>query len=197
MILVCDNYDSFTYNLVQYLGECCAEVSVFRNDAFVSASDVCSKYPDIKGIVISPGPGRPERAGLSNELVKYFGKTTPILGICLGHQCIGQVFGAEVQRGAKVFHGKTSLIEHDGRGVLEGTRNPLEAVRYHSLLLTRDTIPCSLTVTAQTAEGEIMGVRHRDYDIEGLQFHPESIFTDDGKRIIMNFVDKCYQRQAS
>lgn len=191
MILVCDNYDSFTYNLVQYLGECGAQVKVFRNDAFGSAADIGAHYKQVTGMVISPGPGGPEEAGISNELISFFAGKIPILGICLGHQCIGRVFGGEIVRGSKVYHGKTSLIRHDGKGILLGTDNPLEATRYHSLLLRKDSVPSCLKVTAETREGEVMGVRHRDYLIEGLQFHPESILTGGGKDIIRNFVALC------
>ncbi len=191
MILVCDNYDSFTYNLVQYLGEWGAQVEVFRNDAFKSASHVGAIYKEAKGLVISPGPGGPEDAGISKELIGFFAGKVPILGVCLGHQCIGQFFGGEIIRSSNVFHGKTSIIRHDGEGVLKGMDNPLEATRYHSLLLRKESIPFCLKVTAETKEGEVMGIRHSDYDIEGLQFHPESILTGNGKEIIHNFVVGC------
>jgi anthranilate synthase/aminodeoxychorismate synthase-like glutamine amidotransferase len=186
MILVVDNYDSFTYNLVQYLGELGARMEVVRNDA-VSVDDVARMRPE--RIVISPGPGTPDQAGVSLDLIRRLGPTTPILGVCLGHQAIGQAFGATVARAGHQMHGKTSEISHDARGVFAGLPNPFTATRYHSLVILRDTVPDALEVTASAEDGEIMGVRHRGWPIEGVQFHPESILTVEGKRLLKNFLD--------
>ena len=185
MLLVIDNYDSFTYNLVQYFGELGADPFVKRNDE-ISPDEIAVLKP--ARIVISPGPGTPNEAGISNEVIRRFGPTVPLLGVCLGHQCIGQVFGGEVVRAGRLMHGKTSPILHHGTGVFAGLPNPFDATRYHSLLVKRDTFPAALEITAETAEGEIMGLRHREYPIHGVQFHPESILTLEGKRLLQNFL---------
>jgi anthranilate synthase/aminodeoxychorismate synthase-like glutamine amidotransferase len=185
MILVIDNYDSFTYNLVQYLGELGATLEVARNDA-VDADAVARLAPE--RIVISPGPGTPDQAGISLDVIRRFGPTTPILGVCLGHQAIGQAFGATVARARTQMHGKTSDIRHDGRGVFAGLSNPLVATRYHSLVVLPVTVPDDLEITATAEDGEVMGLRHRRYPIEGVQFHPESILTVEGKRLLANFL---------
>lgn len=187
MILVIDNYDSFTYNLVQYFGELGADLVIRRNDQ-VTLEEVANLRPD--RICISPGPGTPLDAGISNELILRFGPTTPILGVCLGHQCIGHAFGGEVVRADRLMHGKTSLILHEGDGVFTGLPNPFEATRYHSLIVRRETLPRELEITAETAAHEIMGLRHRRYPVEGVQFHPESIMTEQGKRLLANFLRK-------
>ena len=186
MILVIDNYDSFTYNLVQYFGELGAELVVRRNDQ-TTLREIEELRPD--KICISPGPGTPDDAGISNELIRQFGPHTPILGVCLGHQCIGQVFGAEVVRADRLMHGKTSPILHEGDGVFRGLPIPFEATRYHSLIVRRETLPDELEVTAETSEREIMGLRHRRYPIHGVQFHPESIMTGEGKKLLANFLN--------
>jgi len=190
LILVCDNYDSFTYNLVQYLGELGAETFVFRNDA-VYPRDFGKLEQHARGIVISPGPGRPEDAGISMDLVRYFAGRIPVLGICLGHQCIGRVFGGEIVPAKTLYHGKTSEIRHDGKELFKNISNPFTATRYHSLVIDRKKIPSCLEVTAETKDGEVMGVRHRELKVEGLQFHPESILTLEGKKIISNFLKMC------
>ena len=187
MILVIDNYDSFTYNLVQYHGELGAELRVIRNDA-VDADGVAALAPE--GIVISPGPGTPDDAGVSLSLIRRLGERTPILGVCLGHQAIGQAFGGTVARAKAQMHGKTSDIRHDGRGVFVGLSNPLTATRYHSLVILPHTVPADLEVTAWAEDGEIMGVRHRRWPVEGVQFHPESILTVEGKRLLGNFLGR-------
>ncbi len=184
-VVVIDNYDSFTYNLVQYLGELGAEPLVHRNDV-VTVDEVEAVEPD--AIVISPGPGRPEDAGISNDLIARLGPRIPTFGVCLGHQCIGQVFGGQVVRAAQVMHGKTSWIRHSGVGVLAGLADPFEATRYHSLVVDRETLPAVLEVTAETEDGVIMGLRHREHPIEGVQFHPESILTSVGKDLLANFL---------
>ena len=184
MIVVIDNYDSFTYNLVQYLGELGAEVSVFRNDA-VSVEDICLLAPS--HIVVSPGPGDPSEAGVSKDVIRELGATTPILGVCLGHQCIGEVFGGNVVRAPRLMHGKTSPIYHQGDGLFTGISSPFEATRYHSLIV-EEPLPDQLVCTAFTREGEVMGLRHRKYPIYGVQFHPESILTAPGKQILKNFL---------
>jgi len=186
MILMIDNYDSFTYNLVQYLGQLGEEVAVRRNDA-VTLDEIEEMRPG--AIFLSPGPGSPERAGLTVDVIKRFHTAVPIMGICLGHQAIGYAFGADVVRAGRLMHGKTSGIINDGRTIFKGLTSPFDAGRYHSLLLRRETIPPCLEVSAETAEGEVMGVRHHDYPVEGIQFHPESILTPNGKRIIKNFLD--------
>jgi anthranilate synthase component 2 len=185
VILVIDNYDSFTYNLVQYLGELGATLEVVRNDA-LDVDAVVKLAPE--RIVISPGPGNPDQAGVSLEVIRRLGPTTPILGVCLGHQAIGQAFGATVARARVQMHGKTSEIHHDGRGVFAGLSNPFVATRYHSLVVLPDTVPADLEATARAEDGEVMGLRHRRYPVEGVQFHPESILTVEGKRLLANFL---------
>jgi anthranilate synthase component II len=186
MVLVIDNYDSFTYNLVQYLGELGAEVQVVRNDA-ASIESIGQRPPE--RIVISPGPGRPEDAGITMDVIREFGPTIPILGVCLGHQAIGAVFGGAVVRAAAPMHGKTSTIEHDGRGVFTGLTGPFVASRYHSLMVAEAGLPDELEVSARTREDKtIMGLRHRRWPIHGVQFHPESILTEEGRRLLRNFL---------
>ena len=187
MVLVIDNYDSFTYNLVQYLGEFGAEVRVMRNDV-VSVEDVANAKVD--RIVISPGPGRPEHAGVTMDVIRRLGETTPILGVCLGHQAIGAVFGGDVVRAGVPMHGKTSTIEHDGQGVFSGIAGPFIASRYHSLVVAESGLPPELEITARTREdSHIMGLRHRSWPVHGVQFHPESILTGEGKHILQNFLE--------
>lgn len=186
MLLMIDNYDSFTYNLVQYLGELGAEVRVYRNDA-VTVDEIAAWHP--AQIVISPGPCTPAEAGISVEVIRRFTGTIPILGVCLGHQCIGAAFGGHIVRADRLMHGKTSPIHHDGRTIFHGLSEPFEATRYHSLLVERATLPDSLELSAWTVEGEIMGVRHRRHLLEGIQFHPESILTVEGKHLLRNFLD--------
>jgi anthranilate synthase/aminodeoxychorismate synthase-like glutamine amidotransferase len=185
MLLILDNYDSFTYNLVQYFGELGAEMRVFRNDA-LTVDDVSALKPE--RICISPGPCTPNEAGISLELIRELGATTPILGVCLGHQSIGQVYGGDVVRADRLMHGKTSPIHHSGRSVFAGMSNPFEATRYHSLIVKRETLPDCLEITAWTEEGEIMGLMHKEHPVHGVQFHPESILTQDGKRLLENFL---------
>ena len=189
-ILVIDNYDSFVYNLVQYLGELGARPEVHRDDA-ITLDDVERVDPD--GILISPGPGTPADAGLSNEIIRSWGSRVPVFGVCLGMQCMGEVFGGDVVRAPRVVHGKTSLIEHRGVGVFEGLTNPLEATRYHSLVVDRSTLPDELEITAVTDDGLIMGLRHRELMVEGVQFHPESVLTHEGHRLVNNFLRRCRQ----
>jgi anthranilate synthase/aminodeoxychorismate synthase-like glutamine amidotransferase len=185
VILVLDNYDSFTYNLVQYLGELGARMRVARNDALTS-DDVEALAPE--GIVISPGPGSPDGAGISLELIRRFHARVPILGVCLGHQAIGRAFGGRVARARRQMHGKTSPITHDGRGVFRGLPPRFEATRYHSLVVLEAGLPADLEITARADDGEIMGLRHRHYPVEGVQFHPESILTSQGKALLANFL---------
>lgn len=185
MILVVDNYDSFTYNLVQYLGELGADTRVVRNDE-VTPDGIADMKPE--RIVVSPGPCTPNEAGISCEVIRRFGERTPILGVCLGHQCIGQVYGGRVVRAGRLMHGKTSLIRHGGTGVFQGIPSPFEAIRYHSLLVERDSLPADLEITADTDQGEIMGLRHRRLPVHGVQFHPESILTQHGKQLLRNFL---------
>lgn len=185
MILVIDNYDSFTYNLVQYLGELGQEIRVFRNDE-IDLDGVAALAPD--HILISPGPCTPNEAGISLSLIERFKGEIPILGVCLGHQSIGQAFGGDVVRADELMHGKTSEIEHDGRTIFEGIPSPFTATRYHSLVVRRETLPDCLEISAETADGQIMGLRHRDYVVEGVQFHPESIMTGHGLDILRNFL---------
>ena len=185
MILVIDNYDSFTYNLVQYLGELGAEVQVFRNDA-ITLDEIAARRPE--RIVISPGPCTPREAGISCDVIRRFGPAVPLLGVCLGHQCLGEVYGGRVVRAARLMHGKTSLIRHNGQGVFQDLPNPFEATRYHSLLVERHSLPAELEITADTAEQEIMGLRHRQHPVYGVQFHPESILTPEGRRLLQNFL---------
>ena len=187
MVLVIDNYDSFTYNLVQYLGELGADMRVMRNDA-VTLEEVASANPT--HIVISPGPGRPEQAGVTMSVIRALGQRTPILGVCLGHQAIGAVFGGSVVRASAPMHGKTSAIEHDGRGVFRGIASPFVASRYHSLIVAHQTLPTALEVSARTRdEGIVMGLRHREWPIHGVQFHPESILTGEGRTMLRNFLE--------
>ena len=185
MILVIDNYDSFTYNLVQYLGQLGAETVVVRNDQ-ITLDEIEAMAPE--RILISPGPCTPTEAGICVPLVKRFAGRIPILGVCLGHQSIGEAFGGDVVRNDRIMHGKTSPIHHDGKGVFVGLPEPFQATRYHSLVVKRDTLPDCLEITAETAEGEIMGLRHREFDVQGVQFHPESALTPDGMALLRNFV---------
>jgi len=187
MLLMIDNYDSFTYNLYQYLCELGAEVEVARNDK-ISLEEIQDMSPE--GIIISPGPSTPLEAGISNDVIRQFGPSTPTLGVCLGHQCIGHVYGAKVDQAGEIRHGKTSMVSHNGAGVLVGLPNPFQAIRYHSLVVFPETMPDTLEVTARTENGLVMGLRHKDYPIEGVQFHPESILTPDGKHLLQNFLDK-------
>lgn len=185
MLLMIDNYDSFTYNLVQYLRELGAEVIVRRNDR-IGIDEIRALRPE--RIVLSPGPRSPAEAGICCDVIRAFGANTPILGVCLGHQCIGVAYGGRIVRAQRLMHGKTSPIRHDGRGVFHGLPSPFEATRYHSLLIERETMPGCLEVSARTAEGEVMGVRHRAHPVEGVQFHPESILTQPGKDLLANFL---------
>jgi anthranilate synthase component 2 len=185
MLLLIDNYDSFTYNLFQYLSELGEKVQVLRNDK-VTIADIEEMSPE--RIVISPGPGTPDRAGISNDVIRHFGPKTPILGVCLGHQCIGYTYGAVVERASEIMHGKSSLIHHNGKGILQGLPTPFPAIRYHSLVVMPQGLPDCLEVTAWTEKGIIMGLRHRQYPVEGVQFHPESIMTEVGKDILRNFL---------
>ncbi len=185
MLLVIDNYDSFTYNLVQYFGELGAEMIIKRNDE-ITLDEIRALKPE--RIVISPGPCTPNEAGISCDVIRTFAPSTPILGVCLGHQCMGQVWGGDVVRAGRLMHGKTSPIQHDGRGVFKDLPNPFEATRYHSLLVKRDTFPAVLEISAETAEQEIMGLRHREFPSHGVQFHPESILTLEGKKLLKNFL---------
>ncbi len=185
MLLVIDNYDSFTYNLVQYLGEMRVEMQIHRNDQ-ISLDKIRQLHPE--RILISPGPCSPKESGLSNEIIRTFSPQVPTLGVCLGHQCIGHVFGGNVIVNYRMMHGKTSLIKHNGKDLFEGMPNPFAATRYHSLVIQRESLPESLEVTAETEEGEIMGIKHRQYPIWGVQFHPESILTESGRMILQNFL---------
>ncbi len=185
MILIIDNYDSFTYNLVQYLGELSAEMEVYRNDK-ITLREIESMSPE--KIVISPGPCTPKEAGVSVDLVKKFGPSTPILGVCLGHQCIGYAYGGEVIRAPELMHGKTSLIHHHGTNLYKDLPSPFEAIRYHSLIVNRENLPACFRITSETEEGIIMGIRHSEYPVEGVQFHPESILTHWGKTLLKNFL---------
>ena len=186
MILLIDNYDSFTYNLYQYLCELGADIKVLRNDK-TTIQEIDDLAPE--KIVISPGPNSPDKAGISNDVIRHFGERTPTLGVCLGHQCIGYAYGGTVGGAGEIMHGKMSTIHHDGRGVLKGLPNPFEAIRYHSLAIYREDCPPELEVTAWTDKGIIMGVRHKRYPVEGIQFHPESIMTKVGKDVLQNFLD--------
>ena len=185
MILVIDNYDSFTYNLVQELGELGAEIEVFRNDK-ITVEEIEKKSPS--HIIISPGPCTPREAGISNDVVRAFAGRRPLLGVCLGHQCIAHAMGGDVVRAKRLMHGKTSMIYHDGKTIYEGISNPFEATRYHSLIVKGETLPAVFEVTAWTDRDEIMGIRHKEYPLEGVQFHPESFLTDEGMKILDNFL---------
>ncbi|MFH2066948.1 MAG: aminodeoxychorismate/anthranilate synthase component II [Pseudomonadota bacterium] len=186
MIVMIDNYDSFTYNLVQYFGQLGSEVHVVRNDR-TTIEQIEQWQPD--GIVISPGPGRPETAGISLSVVRHFSGKLPILGVCLGHQTIGEAFGGKVVSARKLMHGKTSLVQADGKRIYQGINKPFQAMRYHSLVVSRENLPDCLVITAESDDGEIMGIRHTDHPTEGIQFHPESIMTKVGKRLLRNFLD--------
>jgi anthranilate synthase/aminodeoxychorismate synthase-like glutamine amidotransferase len=186
MVFVLDNYDSFTYNLVQYMGELGADITVRRNDE-LTVDEVEALGPD--RILLSPGPCTPHEAGISVELVKHFAGKLPILGVCLGHQAIGAAFGGNVVRAAKLMHGKTSEVEHDGKTIFSGIATPMTCTRYHSLIVEEKGLPRDLEISARTADGTIMGLRHRKHAIEGVQFHPESVLTSDGKQLIRNFLE--------
>ena len=186
MLLMIDNYDSFTYNLYQYLAELGAEVVTVRNDK-ITLEDI--EAIDPQGIIISPGPATPLEAGISNNVIRRFGPKLPTLGVCLGHQCIGHVYGSKVDRAGEIRHGKTSMIHHDGKGVLAGLPSPFEAIRYHSLVVYPETMPDTMEITAWTADGLVMGLRHKEHPVEGVQFHPESIMTPQGKPLLQNFLD--------
>ena len=186
MILLIDNYDSFTYNLYQYLCQLGAEVVVKRNDD-IDIAGIEALAPE--RIVVSPGPSAPQQAGISNDVIRHFGPKVPVLGVCLGHQCLGYVYGAEVVRAKSVMHGKASAINHSGRGVFKGVPSPFSAIRYHSLAVSRESLPECLEVTAWTEDGEIMGLKHRDNNVEGVQFHPESFMSEYGKDILKNFLN--------
>ena len=187
MILLIDNYDSFTWNLYQYFCELGAEVLVRRNDA-LTLEEIAALAPE--KIVISPGPCTPDEAGISLAVIRHYAGKTPLLGVCLGHQAIAQAFGATIVRAAQVMHGKTSLIEHNGEGVFQGLNNPLTVTRYHSLVIDPPTLPSEFNVTARSASGEIMGIRHREWDLEGVQFHPESILSEQGHQLLANFLKR-------
>jgi anthranilate synthase component 2 len=186
MLLLIDNYDSFTYNLFQYLSELGQEVKVVRNDE-VTLDDIEKMSPE--RVVISPGPSSPVNAGISNDVIKHFGPKLPVLGICLGHQCIGYSYGGIVRQAKQIMHGKSSLINHDNSGVFKGLPNPFSAIRYHSLMVSEEKLPGCLQVTARTDDGTIMGLRHREYAVEGIQFHPESFMTSNGKALLRNFLN--------
>ena len=185
MILMIDNYDSFTYNLVQYLGELGEKLEIYRNDK-ITIDEIKALRPD--KIVISPGPGKPKDAGISEDVIRQFSGKTPILGVCLGHQAIGEVFGAEIVRADRIMHGKTSFIYHNGQTIFKGIKNPFQATRYHSLLIKPSSMPDCLEVIAQTKEKEIMAIKHKKFSLWGVQFHPESILTKEGKNILANFI---------
>jgi len=186
MVLVIDNYDSFTYNLVQYLGELGAEMQVFRNDK-ISIEEAVALKPE--KVLVSPGPCTPKEAGISCDIIREFGPRVPLLGVCLGHQSIGEVYGGKVVRAERLMHGKTSPILHHGESVFKGLPSPFEATRYHSLIVERESLPDCLKITAETAEGEIMGFQHTEHPVHGVQFHPESILTPDGKKLLRNFLE--------
>jgi anthranilate synthase/aminodeoxychorismate synthase-like glutamine amidotransferase len=186
MVFVLDNYDSFTYNLVQYMGEMGAEMTIRRNDE-LTVDEVEALAPE--RIVLSPGPCTPQEAGISVELIRRFAGQVPILGVCLGHQAIGAAFGGDVVRAPKLMHGKTSEVEHDGKTVFTGLASPMTCTRYHSLIVSEENLPAELEISARTPDGTIMGLRHREYPIEGVQFHPESVLTGDGKQLIRNFLE--------
>ena len=186
MILVIDNYDSFTYNLVQYLGELGAEMRVFRNDE-ISVEQAVALNPE--KVLVSPGPCTPKEAGISCDMIREFGPRLPVFGVCLGHQSIGEVYGGKVVRADRLMHGKTSPMIHEGKSVFKGMPSPFDATRYHSLIVERETLPDCLEITAWTSEGEIMGFRHKEHPVHGVQFHPESILTMEGKNLLQNFLD--------
>lgn len=186
MILVIDNYDSFTYNLVQYLGELGAEMKIFRNDK-ITVEEAVALKPD--NVLVSPGPCSPKEAGVSCDIIREFGPRVPLLGVCLGHQSLGEVYGGTVVRAGRLMHGKVSPIQHKGNSVFKGLPSPFDATRYHSLIVARESLPSCLTVTAETAEGEVMGLQHTDFPVHGVQFHPESILTEHGKTLLQNFLD--------
>jgi len=186
MILVIDNYDSFTYNLVQYLGELGAEMRVFRNDE-ITVEQAVALHPE--KVLVSPGPCTPKEAGISCDIIREFGPRLPLFGVCLGHQSIGDVYGGNVIRADRLMHGKTSPMLHEGQSVFKGLPSPFDATRYHSLIIERETLPDCLEITAWTAEGEIMGVQHKEHPVHGVQFHPESILTVEGKKLLQNFID--------
>ncbi|HHV74689.1 aminodeoxychorismate/anthranilate synthase component II [Thermoanaerobacterium sp. PSU-2] len=186
MLLLVDNYDSFTYNLYQFIGEIYSDILVVRNDK-IGLNDIA--LMNLKGIIISPGPGRPENAGISVDIVDEFEGKIPILGICLGHQAIGYAYGAKIIRANTIMHGKTSSVNHVGKGLFEGIKSPMKAMRYHSLVIDKSSLPESLEITAETDDGTIMAIKHKRHHVYGLQFHPESILTDDGKNILKNFVE--------
>lgn len=186
MILVIDNYDSFTYNLVQYLGELGAEMRIFRNDE-ITVNEAIALNPE--KVLISPGPCTPTEAGVSCDIIREFGPKLPLLGVCLGHQSIGEVFGGNIIRAERLMHGKTSPMIHEGESVFKGMPNPFDATRYHSLIIERETLPECLKITAWTKEGDIMGIQHKEFPIHGVQFHPESILTIGGKKLLQNFID--------
>jgi anthranilate synthase component II len=194
VIAVIDNYDSFTYNLVQYLGTLGAEIEVYRNDAITT--EALAARP-LDGLVISPGPGEPRQAGISEDAIRTLAGRVPILGVCLGHQALGEVYGGRVVRAGRLMHGKTSPILHRGRGLFAGIDNPFEATRYHSLIVERESLPDRLELTAWTPEGEIMGLKHKDHETWGVQFHPESVLTLPGLRLIENFLVLCRQQTAT
>ena len=194
MLLLIDNYDSFTYNLFQYLSELGEKVVVVRNDK-TTLEEIDRMEP--QRLVISPGPSIPLRAGISNDVIKHFGSTLPILGVCLGHQCVGYSYGATIGQAPEIMHGKSSLIYHNSQGVLAGLPNPFSAIRYHSLVVQREELPDCLEVTAWTDDGTIMGLRHRQYPVEGVQFHPESFMTEVGKDILRNFLQLSYTRDSN
>jgi len=186
MILVIDNYDSFTYNLVQYLGELGAEMKIFRNDK-ITIADAVALRPE--KVLVSPGPCSPKEAGISCDIIREFGPRVPLLGVCLGHQSIGEVYGGKVVRAERLMHGKTSPMLHQGESVFKGLPSPFDATRYHSLIVERASLPSCLKITAETAEGEIMGLQHTEHPVHGVQFHPESILTQHGKQLLQNFLD--------
>jgi anthranilate synthase/aminodeoxychorismate synthase-like glutamine amidotransferase len=194
VIAVIDNYDSFTYNLVQYLGTLGADIEVHRNDAI--AVDELARHP-LEGVVISPGPGEPKDAGITEDVIRRFAGQVPVLGVCLGHQALGEVYGGKVIRAPRLMHGKTSPILHKGRGLFSGLDNPFEATRYHSLIVERETLPKTLEIVAWTPEGEIMGLKHQDHEAWGVQFHPESVLTVQGLKLIENFLTLCRQQAGS
>jgi anthranilate synthase/aminodeoxychorismate synthase-like glutamine amidotransferase len=194
MLLLIDNYDSFTYNLFQYLSELGADVKVIRNDK-ATVEELDLMRPEM--VVVSPGPSNPENAGVSIDVIRHFAGKVPVLGVCLGHQCIGAAFGGVVSGAGEIRHGKTSLIHHDGKGIFKDVPNPFEAVRYHSLAIEKDTVPPDFEVSARTENGIIMGIRHKTLPIEGVQFHPESILTKPGKQILQNFLDMAKDRQKA